>query len=155
MLLPPGGEGSRVVHVSRTFAVARPAEAVTGYLMDFGNAVRWDPGTRSCDRQDTGPVRVGSTWRNVSEFMGRQTELLYRLDVAERGHLTFTGTNTGATSTDDISVQDTTQGHSEVTYRADIVLRGLARLATPFIRRALDRVADQTVHQIQQVIDAL
>jgi carbon monoxide dehydrogenase subunit G len=144
-----------MISVTRTFAVTRPALAVIGYLRDFGNAVEWDPGTLSCDRQDSGPIQVGSTWRNVSQFMGRQTVLVYRLDVLEPGHLTFTGRNDGATSTDDITARDTPDGGSEVTYRADIALHGLARLATPFIRGALERVADATVTRIRDTIAGL
>ncbi|MEP7024552.1 MAG: SRPBCC family protein, partial [Actinomycetota bacterium] len=72
-----------MVQVTRTFTVAKDAQTVVGYLADFSNAVDWDPGTQSCERQDTGPVRVGSSWRNVSEFLGRQTELNYRLETLE------------------------------------------------------------------------
>jgi hypothetical protein len=46
-----------VMSVTRTFTVDKPADAVVSYLADFGNAVDWDPGTQSCVRQDTGPIR--------------------------------------------------------------------------------------------------
>jgi carbon monoxide dehydrogenase subunit G len=144
-----------VVHVARTFPVARPAGAVVSYLADFSHATVWDPGTQSCERQDTGPVRVGSTWRNVSKFLGRETELSYRLAVLEPGHITLIGSNKTATSTDDITVRDTAPGTSEVTYQADIELHGLARLGAPVIRAALERLGDQTASQIQQAVAGL
>ena len=64
-----------MVDVSRTFTVPRPPEEVVAYLSDFSNAVAWDPGTVRCDSVGTGPVQVGSTWRNVSKVLGRETEL--------------------------------------------------------------------------------
>lgn len=93
-----------MVDVSRTFTVPRPPEEVVAYLSDFSNAVAWDPGTVRCDRVGTGPVQVGSTWRNVSKVLGRETELEYVLVTLEPDHVVLRGTNKTATSTDDITV---------------------------------------------------
>lgn len=144
-----------MVRVTRTFTVDKPAEVVVNYLADFSNAVHWDPGTVSCEREDTGPVKVGSTWRNVSKFLGRETALSYRLAGLQPGHITLVGTNKTATSTDDITVRDVTPAGSEVTYRANIELHGLARLGAPVVRAALDRLGDQTASKIQQEVARL
>jgi carbon monoxide dehydrogenase subunit G len=141
-----------VVTVTRTFTVDKPADVVVSYLADFSNAVDWDPGTRSCERQDMGPVQVGSTWRNVSKFLGRETVLDYRLEALQPGHLTLIGSNKTATSTDDITVRDTPPNGSEVTYQADIELHGLAWLGGPVVKAALERVGNTTATQIQQAI---
>ncbi|WP_328539863.1 hypothetical protein [Streptomyces sp. NBC_00344] len=61
------------------------------YLKDFSRTEEWDPGTKTCRRLDTGPVLPGATWRNVSEFRGRETELTYRLTRLEPRRLTFVG----------------------------------------------------------------
>jgi hypothetical protein len=61
--------------VTRAFTVNPPVGTVVDYLKDFTHAEQWDPGTRSCVREDSGPVRVGSGWHNTSVFMGRTTEL--------------------------------------------------------------------------------
>jgi hypothetical protein len=44
--------------------------------------------TQYCVRQDIGPIRVGSTWRDVSKFLGRKTILKYRLELMQPGHIT-------------------------------------------------------------------
>jgi len=87
-----------VIRVTRTFIVDKPVDVVVGYLADFSNAVDWDPGTQSCERRDSGPVHVGSTWRNVSKFLGRETVLDYRLEALQSGHITLIGSNKTATS---------------------------------------------------------
>ena len=144
-----------MVQVSRTFTVDKPAEVVVGYLRDFSHAVDWDPGTQSCERQDTGPVAVGSSWRNVSKFLGRETTLDYRLERLEPGRIVLVGSNKTATSTDDITVRDTGPGASEVTYQADIELRGAARLGAPIVALAMERLGDKTVTGIQDAVRAL
>ena len=65
-----------MIRINRTFTVGKPAPEVIDYLKDFARAEEWDPGTVSCQRIDAGPLRVGSSLANVSEFRGRRTELL-------------------------------------------------------------------------------
>jgi carbon monoxide dehydrogenase subunit G len=143
-----------VVNVSRTFTVDKPVQVVIDYLKDFSNAVDWDPGTQSCTRIDGGPVEVGSSWRNVSKVLGRETELTYRLRTLEPGHLTLVGTNDTATSTDDILVRPSGTG-SEITYHATIELHGLARFGAPVVKLEFERLASLTEKQLIRAIAAL
>jgi carbon monoxide dehydrogenase subunit G len=143
-----------VVSVSRTFAVDKPVQVVIDYLKDFGNAVEWDPGTQSCTRIDSGPLEVGASWHNVSKVLGRETELTYRLQTLEAGHLVLVGTNDTATSTDDILVRPLGTG-SEVTYHANIELHGTAKLAAAVVKLEFERLASATEKKLVQAIAAL
>ena len=134
-----------MVQVSRTFTVDKPVEFVVDYLADFGHAEQWDPGTQSCTRTDgSGPVAVGSTWRNVSKVLGRETELTYTLQTYEPGHVVLKGENKTATSVDDIRVSDAGGGRSEVTYTADITLNGAAKLGAPVMKVEMERLGSKT-----------
>jgi len=144
-----------VIHVTRTFIVDKPASVVVPYLADFGHAVDWDPGTQSCERQDAGPVHVGSTWRNVSKFMGRETVLDYRLQNLQPDRVTLVGSNKTASSTDDITVIDKPPSACEITYQARIELHGLARIGEPVVKAAMERLGDDVAKQMQQAIAAL
>lgn len=143
-----------MVNVTRTFTVDRPVDVVVGYLADFGHAEQWDPGTQSCTRLDSGPIQVGATWRNVSKVLGRETELTYRLERLEPGHVTFVGTNKTATSTDDITVAAAGAG-SEVTYHASIEFNGLAKLAVPVMKLEFERLGAETVNGITEAVAKL
>jgi carbon monoxide dehydrogenase subunit G len=132
-----------MVDVTRTFTVPRSPEEVVAYLSDFSNAVAWDPGTVRCDRVGTGPVQVGSTWKNTSKVLGRETELDYVLITLEPDHVVLKGTNKTATSTDDITVVPEGAG-SQVTYHAHIVFNGIAKLAEPLMQRVFEKLGDET-----------
>lgn len=138
----------------RTFEVSRDVETVVNYLADFGNAEQWDPGTQSCVRVGDGPVGVGASWHNVSEFNGRQTELEYRLDMMEPGHLVFVGENKTATSTDEIRVVPAGSG-SKITYRSEVVFHGIAKVAGPFVQHEFERLGDKTVEGITREVGRL
>lgn len=143
-----------MVHVQRKFTVQVPLEHVVGYLSDFSTAEKWDPGTKSCTRQDTGPVVVGSRWHNVSEFRGRETELDYRLDRMEARRLTFTGTNKTATSTDDMAFAPEGDAATTITYDATIDFHGLAKFVGPLLKREFEKLGDQVVTKMTSVLES-
>jgi carbon monoxide dehydrogenase subunit G len=148
-----------MVHVTRTFTVDRPVDAVVAYLADFGNAEQWDPGTVSCTRTDQGPVQVGATWRNVSKVLGATSELDYRLDRLDPGHIVLVGHHVKGTadSIDDITVvpDSTDPGRSEVTYDATITFHGLAKIASPLMQLEFQKLGNQTVDGISRAVAAL
>jgi carbon monoxide dehydrogenase subunit G len=144
-----------MVHIQRTFTVEQPVEVVVDYLKDFGHAEQWDPGTVSCVRVGDDPVGVGASWNNVSKVRGRETRLRYRLERWEPRRLTFVGQNKTATSTDDMTFAAATDACTQVRYDANIVFHGLAKLADPFLRGEFERLGDETVRAMTQVLNAL
>ncbi|MGI8417144.1 MAG: SRPBCC family protein [Nakamurella sp.] len=143
-----------MVEVTRSFTVNAAPEVVVDFLKDFSRSEEWDPGTRTCTRKDSGPVAVGASWHNASEFRGRETELEYELRELAAERLVFVGSNKTVTSTDDIGVKGHDSG-SEITYHATLDFHGLAKLAGPLLQRSFEKVADDTVLQMTQVLNAL
>jgi carbon monoxide dehydrogenase subunit G len=143
-----------VLRVTRTFSVNRSPGDVYDYLIDFTNTEHWDPGTIRTTRTDDGPLEVGARFHNVSEFRGSQTELDYELTLAEAGrHLIFTGHNKTVTSTDNLTFAPDGSSTS-ITYDARFDFHGLAALVAPFLRSSLEKLADRTVDQMKDVLNA-
>lgn len=136
--------------VERTFVVPAPIEKLGPYLADFANAEEWDPGTKTCTPLDGQPVQVGSRWHNVSEFMGRETELEYRLEVWEPDHVRLVGDNKTVTSHDDITLRAVDAGSTEVTYHAEFDFHGVAALAGPLLKPALEKLGGDVVDQLTE-----
>ena len=144
-----------MVDVSRTLTVRTELPAVVEYLKDFAHAESWDPGTVSCVQTTPGPVAVGTEWRNVSEFRGRETTLTYRLERLEPQQLVFVGRNKTATSTDTLSFSAPDGGGTSITYHAHVVFHGLAKLADPFMKKEFDRLGDELVGTMTTALEAL
>jgi len=140
--------------ISRTFAVDPAPSVVLDYLKDFSNAEEWDPGTEECERLDAGPVGVGSRWHNTSKIAGVSTELEYELKDLTDSRVVFVGTNDTATSTDTITVVPAGTG-SEVTYDADIELKGAAKLATPAVKLVFEKIGSDTEDDMVKVLNKL
>ncbi len=144
-----------MICVERVLTVDKSPHAVFTYLSDFTTTEHWDPGTVTTVRTDDGPLREGSTFRNISQFRGRQTELDYRLMTFEPDrHLVFTGNNKTVEATDDLSLTATSDGGTQITYRARFSFKGVARLAEPFLRRGFEAIADETVAQLSEALES-
>jgi carbon monoxide dehydrogenase subunit G len=140
------------MHVERTFTVPRPAEDVFDYLGDFTNTNEWDPGTVET-RRTAGTGGLGTTYDNTSEFMGRRVELTYETVSFERPHhVEFRGRN-GSTITKDSMTFRQADGGTQVHYRADFDFGRVGNVVAPLLlRRKLDKLADETVAQIQRAL---
>ncbi|MFE5792647.1 SRPBCC family protein [Streptomyces sp. NPDC056503] len=141
-----------MITVRRRFRIAVPLDDLVAYLEDFERTEEWDPGTVRCVRVDEGPVRPGSTWLNTSRFRGRTSELVYRLEVRDPAHLVFVGTNKTVTSTDDMLFEAVSPGETSLTYRASLRFKGLARLATPFLKAEFERMADEVAERLPSAV---
>lgn len=140
--------------VTRTFTVTPPPERVLPYLADFGNAEEWDPGTESCTRIGVGPVEPGAQWHNVSKIMGVTTELTYTLQEVTADRVVLVGENDSAESTDTIVVVPTADGGSEITYTADLEMKGAAKLAAPAMKIVFEKLGNDTEEQLSQVLNS-
>lgn len=140
--------------VSRTFTTSAQPEAVFDFLADFTNVEAWDPGTVSCERV-SGDGGVGTTYRNVSKFLGRTTEITYTTQESERPtRLHFTGRNEQFVGQDVLGVRAHAEG-SEVTYTAEFAFEGAARFAAPVVVAYLPILARQAVHDLKAALDHL
>ena len=127
---------------------------VIAYLADFSHAERWDPGTERCVRQDSGPVRVGSSWQNVSKIAGVRTELLYTLEELSADRIVLVGRNETAISTETIEVTATSTG-SSITYTNRVEFQGAAKAATPLAKVIFEKLGNDTEKRLVEVLNGL
>jgi hypothetical protein len=138
--------------IERTITTSRSPGEVFDYLADFTTTSEWDPGTvRTTLRSGDGGV--GSSYHNVSRFLGRETELIYVVEDLERPLLVrLRGENASVVAHDTMTMTAAAGGGTVVRYRASFRLKGLARLAAPFLRPAFKRLGDEAQRQLGAVL---
>ncbi len=139
--------------VSRSFSVPSAPQPTIAYLADFTNAVEWDPGTQSCTRNDSGPIRVGATWHNTSKILWVTTELTYTLESLTDDKVVLVGRNKSATSAEIITVKPEGSG-SRITYRNDLELRGGIKLASPVMKVLFEKLGGEVERRLVEVLSA-
>ncbi|HEY0644611.1 MAG TPA: SRPBCC family protein [Nocardioides sp.] len=138
--------------VTRTFTTTASPEAAHAYLADLRNAEEWDPGTQTCERT-SGDGGVGTTYRNVSSFLGREVEITYTTaELAPPSRVHLRGTNESFEGHDIFEIRASGRG-AEITYRADMSFSGVSKLAAPAVAAYLPILARKTVDQLRTCLD--
>ncbi len=134
----------------RVLTSASPQQ-VFDYLSDFTTTTEWDPGTVRTERV-SGDGGVGTTYRNVSKFLGRESALTYTVtELSPPTRISLRGENATVLAHDTIEIAAAGAG-TQVTYTGDFTFKGVAKLVGPLLRPALVRLFD---HAEEGLADAL
>ena len=107
------------MRLERAVTTDKPVERVFAYLSDFTTTTDWDPGTVRTTLT-SGDGGVGTVYRNVSKFAGRETELDYTVvEHEENQRFALEGKNKTVTAHDLMTFTSTPTGGTEVRYVAD------------------------------------
>lgn len=143
--------------ITRTITVdgTSPA-AVYAYLSDFTTSEAWDPGTVETTLVE-GDGGIGSKYHNRSVFRGRETELTYEtIDLQPDRLVVMRGENKTVIARDTMSISPRPDGAGTVlVYEADFTFKGLAKLATPFLRGDLNSLGDEAETALNRELPAL
>lgn len=143
--------------ITRTITVVdTPPSAVYAYLADFTSSEQWDPGTVETTLVE-GDGGVGSRYHNRSVFRGKETELTYvTVDLLQDRLVVMRGENATVIAQDTMSISPGTDGTGSVlVYEADFTFKGLARLATPFLRGPLKKLGDEAEEALNRELPRL
>lgn len=143
-----------MAEVERTVEVPQPVDVVWAYLSDFRNTEEWDPPTVSTTRT-SGDGGVGTTYLNVSKFLGHETEVSYEVtEFAPPLRLQLRGdAGSSLDLLDTITVEPATvEGvdGARVTYHAQFLTKGAAKLAEPLLPAGLKLLADKVVDSLEE-----
>lgn len=143
------------MRIERTVTTAAPVEQVFDYLSDFTTTTEWDPGTVRTTLVD-GDGGVGTVYRNVSRFAGRETELRYEVVEHVPGSvIALEGENDTVVSRDQMSFASLGDAGTEVRYTADFTFKGVARLVAPLLKPALRRLGDEAERGLSEALRRL
>jgi carbon monoxide dehydrogenase subunit G len=143
-----------MIVVERTFTVETSPATAIAYLADFGNTQEWDRAAQRTVRDGSGPLQPGATWRQACRIFGITTELTWTLIEATGDRLVFHGRNEGATCTDTVLVRPV-PGGTEVTYRVELEMHGLAKLATPVMKIEFEKLGTESAAGLSQALNRL
>lgn len=120
----------------------KPVDVVFPYLADFTTTTEWDPGTVRTTRV-SGDGGVGTVYKNVSKFAGRETELTYTVVEHEPGQrIALEGRNKTVTAHDMMTFSELGTG-TEVRYVADFDLGPLTPVIGLLMRPFFKKLGDE------------
>jgi carbon monoxide dehydrogenase subunit G len=133
------------MHYARQIEVPMPADEAFAYLADFSQAAEWDPGIAEARRLTPEPTAVGSRFEVIAVFRGNRQRFEYVVTEFEDGRrIALRGEGDKALSDDVITVSES-NGGTRIGYEADIRLKGVFRVAEPFLRSTFRRMGDDAL----------
>lgn len=130
-----------------------PIAEAFAFVSDFANSMHWDPGVASSEQIGEGPTGVGSRYRLEVRLGGGVTPMEYEItsfDAPRRVVLTGIGARVAAV--DEIRFESV-PGGTRVDYEADIRLRGIFRLAEPFLGGAFTKIGRDALAGMRGTLD--
>ena len=119
--------------VTEVIEVPRSLAESFAYVADFTTVAEWDPGIHS-SRKVSGDGAVGSIYEVEAEFRGKTMPFTYTVTAFEQDRrIVLDGVGEKATSLDTIAFAPTATGGTQITYSADFKLKGVLRVAEPFL----------------------
>ena len=145
-----------MAHVERTLTTDTDIHTVWEYMTDFTTTEEWDPPTRSTVRT-SGDGGVGTTYHNVSSFLGTETEVDYVVTKMEPLARFELRGDAGKSMDlhDTITFERRPEGGTVLTYRAEFKPHGAAKLAEPLLPPGLKILGDKVAASLQEKLDAL
>lgn len=119
-----------------------PATAYA-YLAEFSNVAEWDPGVKAARSLSEDPLAVGARFEvTASGFGGREIPLTYETTEADPPRrVVLRAENSTLISLDTLTFEPA-GGGTEVTYDADLSLKGPLRVFDLGLRLVFGRIGD-------------
>lgn len=137
---------------------SQPADAVFRYLKDFATIAEWDPGVAEARLVAGAPGEVGARYLVNTVLFGRTTPLEYEIVVTAAApdgtrRVDLRAENSDLISYDVITVRPQGDG-CQVTYDADLALKGLRRPFDPALRVVFAVIGRRAERGLAQAVNS-
>lgn len=141
-----------MITLSETLTTAKPRHDVFAYVSDFSTVAEWDPGVVA-SRLSSGDGGIGSVYAVTATFSGREVPMTYTVvDLAAPERIVLRGSGKTVDAIDTIECFDHDDG-TRVVYTAEFRLKGLLRLATPFLGATFRRLGEAAIGGLDRALN--
>ena len=131
--------------VTEVIVVPRSVEESFAYVADFTTVAEWDPGIHE-SRRVSGEGGIGTVYEVQAEFRGKTMPFTYTVTAFEENRrIVLDGVGEKATSLDTIEFEPAADGGTRITYSADFKLKGVLRVAEPFLGGTFKGLAEKAL----------
>lgn len=132
-----------------------PVEAAFDYVANFEHLAEWDPGATASTKLDDGPAGVGTRYDVRLQYGANKQQMTYTITEWARPNVVVLEGEGKQTRAVDRIVFRRAGDRTIVEYEADITLKGIMRLATPFLGGTFDKLGKGAVAGMKERLDEL
>jgi hypothetical protein len=142
------------VDVTVEAVIRRPPHEVAAYANDPSNAPRWYANISRVEWETSPPLRVGSEVAFVARFLGRVLRYTYEVVEHTPSSLVMRTAQGPFPMETSYRYEATPDGHTRMSLRNRGNPSGFARLASPFMQRAMCRANNKDLAALKQLLEA-
>ena len=141
--------------VEVTVEIERPASEVFAYLEDVTNNTAWLRGMRSCTWRTDPPVRVGSRYEQVAEFLGKEIHTSFEVTAHDPGRLVTIESREGSSFPLTVTrrVEPVGDRRSRVIETVESDPSGFYRMAQPLLRLMVTRNIKRDYGHLRELLE--
>lgn len=134
--------------------INRPVEAIWAYISDFENMPLWNIGTLETRLTSDPPVRKGSTYIWVGQFLGRRMEVTSEVTEFEPNRVWAYKTISGPFASAARYSLEPVNGGTQVTTSAEGEVGGFFKLAEPVMAAMTRRQFEGVLANLKDILEA-
>ena len=143
------------IRQEHSVVIDRPVEEVFAFATDPNNDPLWLSTTLETERTSEGAVDVGTTFRNVSKFLGRRIETTMQVTENDPPHKQCVRITSGPIPGEGCYLFESTDGGStRFTQTFEAEVGGFFRLAEPLVGRALRRQTEADMATLKDLLES-
>lgn len=142
-----------MITVTNRTEIAVAADVVFAYVSDFSNNATWQSGIASTTWTTPPPIRVGSTYDQVTDHKVATT--IHEITAIDPGRSITTESRHGAAipSTVTRTVESLGADRCRITVELTAYPRGLRRLTTPLLRRVVRKSVAADYRRLKRILE--
>jgi hypothetical protein len=137
---------------SNVVSIERPQNEVFDFLADLQNVPKWNYAILETRKVTSGPVAVGSRYRQLRSLPRRSEETLEITELQPGKHLAVRGDLGPFTGTLTYDLEDI-EGSTRLTNTADLEGRGIMKIAAPIAGARVRNAVAQNLQTLKGVLE--
>jgi uncharacterized protein YndB with AHSA1/START domain len=145
-----------MITLRETINVKSPIEKVYDYLVNLENVQRWQPAVIEVTRLTEGPTRVGTSFREVVRFMGRQyTSTCEIVELEPNRMFAFNATSDGPLEYKTKYTFEPADGGTRLEIVGSFQTKGAWRLLEPIMKGEIRKESQMELVAVKKAIESL
>ena len=143
------------IQLEHTVVIDRPIEEVFAFATDPNNVSLWQSTSLATEQTSEGPVGVGTTFRDTSQFLGRRIESDYEVTENEPPHRQCVRITSGPIpGSGCYLLEPDADGSTRFTQNFEADVGSFFRLAEPLVGRAIRRQMEADMATLKDLLEA-
>jgi uncharacterized protein YndB with AHSA1/START domain len=128
-----------MVKIEESVVIKRPVEDVFAFMSNPENDPQWQSETTETEITSQGPIGVGTTYLDVTHFLGRRIESIYEFTEYETNKKLSLKTTSGPIPIEATITYESVENGTKVNFSARGEAGGFFKLAEPLVARMAQR----------------